>query len=102
MLISALAVLLCLGLVAFGVRVIMEGDRCVAQEPDKAHTVRTNQVFLVGFGGIIAMMMFILLGVAFAPRAPILDWTGAVLFAMPLAPLVGALGALAFKKFKTN
>lgn len=100
MVISTLAVLLLAGLVAFGVWVVNEGDRSVAERPDKAHTVRTNQVFFVGFGGLIAMMMFILLGVAFAPRAPMLEWTGNVLFAMPFAPLVGALGALAFKKFK--
>lgn len=102
MLISTLAVLFCLGLVAFGAWVIKEGDRAVAKEAIMVDIIRTNQAFVIASGGMIGMMTFILLGLVFAPRTPMLDWTVAVLFAMPFAPLVGALGALAFKKFKTN
>lgn len=99
MILTALAVLICLGLFAFGAVMVREGDLAIAARPDLKNTVRTNQVLYIITGGVITMVMFVLCGVAFAPRAQMLDWTPTVLFTMPFAPSIGALIFIAARRW---
>lgn len=95
---SILAASLCVLLFGFGCWAVTEGDRVIAAQPAMASTVRANQFWFVSGSGLIATMVYVGFGLTFAPNSPITPWAPACMFTMPLAPFLGALAMLMFKK----